>query len=77
MTDTIRVTVDPKLCAASQTCMRIAPGRFELAAEGYARATRAAFAHEDAELLHDAEDSCPTGAIRVAPAGDPRAKTVL
>ena len=70
MNDMLRVTVDPNLCAASQTCMRIAPGHFELTAERHARATRPAFASEDVKLLHEVEDSCPTGAIRVLSAGD-------
>jgi ferredoxin len=59
------VTVDPTRCAASQTCIRIAPGHFELTTAQHARATQPSFPDEDLELVAEAEGSCPTGAIRV------------
>jgi ferredoxin len=59
------VTVDPRACVANQTCLRTAPGLFELDPEGYSRPTRSEFTEADLPLLEEAEDSCPTGAIRV------------
>jgi ferredoxin len=61
----IVVTVDRRRCVANQTCLRTAPGLFELVPEGHSRPTRLEFAVADLTLLHEAEDSCPTGAIRV------------
>lgn len=61
----IVVTVDPRKCVANQTCLRTAPGLFELVPEGRSRPTRSEFAEADLPLLQEAEDSCPTGAIRV------------
>jgi ferredoxin len=65
----VRVTVDPTRCAASQTCIRIAPRHFELIGAQHARATQQSFPDEELGLLAEAEDSCPTGAIRVEPTG--------
>ena len=59
------VTVDPRTCVANQTCLRTAPGLFELVPEGHSQPTRSEFAEADLPLLREAEDSCPTGAIRV------------
>jgi ferredoxin len=59
------VKVDPRKCVANQTCLRTAPGLFELVPEGHSRPTRAEFTEADLQLLQEAEDSCPTGAIRV------------
>jgi ferredoxin len=62
---TISVTVDPRRCVASGTCLRIAPLHFELAADSHAVPTRPSFAEGDLELLYEAEESCPTEAIQV------------
>jgi len=59
------VTVDPRLCVANQMCVRTAPGLFELVPEGHSHPTRSEFTEADLQVLRDAEDSCPTGAIRV------------
>ena len=59
------VIVDPRTCVANQTCLRTAPGRFELLPEGHSQPTRSEFTEADLPLLQEAEDSCPTGAIRV------------
>jgi ferredoxin len=59
------VTVDPRTCVANQTCLRTAPGLFELVPEGHSQPTRSEFTEADLQLLEEAEDSCPTGAIRV------------
>ena len=59
------VTVDPRTCVANRTCLRTAPGLFELDPEGYSQPTRSEFTEADLPLLEEAEDSCPTGAIRI------------
>ena len=59
------VTVDPRLCVANQMCIRTAPGLFELLAEGRSQPTRSAFTESELPLLYEAEENCPTGAIRV------------
>jgi ferredoxin len=64
------VTVDPRRCVASQTCVRLAPDHFELTPESHAQPTRGAFAEDDLELLREAEESCPTGAIHVTHGDD-------
>jgi ferredoxin len=62
---TATIDVDPRRCVASQTCVRIAPKHFELVDHTHARSTGAAIADDELEQLYDAEESCPTGAIRV------------
>ncbi len=59
------VTVDPRTCVANRTCLRTAPSLFELKPEGYSQPTRSEFTEADLPLLEEAEDSCPTGAIRI------------
>ena len=59
------VTVDPRACVANQTCLRTAPGLFELLPEGHSQPTRSEFTEAELQFLEEAEDSCPTGAIRV------------
>jgi ferredoxin len=61
----IVVTVDPRRCVANQTCMRTAPGLFALLPEGRSQPTRSEFTEGDVPFLEEAEDSCPTGAIRL------------
>jgi ferredoxin len=65
------VTVDRRACVANQTCMRTAPGLFELVSSGHSQPTRNAFEEADLPLLQEAEDSCPTGAIHVETADSP------
>jgi ferredoxin len=59
------VTVDQRACVANQMCLREAAGLFELLPEGHSQPTRSEFTEADLELLYEAEDSCPTGAIHV------------
>lgn len=59
------VTVDPRRCVASQTCLRTAPGLFTILPEGHSQPTRPDFTEADVPCLEEAEDSCPTGAIRL------------
>ncbi len=61
----IVVTVDPRRCVANQTCLRTAPGLFMLLPEGHSQPTRSDFTQTDLPSLEEAEDSCPTGAIRL------------
>ena len=59
------VTVDRHLCVATRTCLRTAPGLFEIVPEGHSLPTRSEFEEADLPLLSAAEDTCPTGAIHV------------
>jgi len=59
------VTVDRRACVATRTCLRTAPGLFELAPEGHSQPTSSEFTETELELLYEAEESCPTGAIQV------------
>jgi ferredoxin len=59
------VTVDPRACVANQACKSAAPGLFELVPNGYSQPTRNDFEESDLPSLYEAEDHCPTGAIRV------------
>jgi ferredoxin len=61
----IRVTVNPRKCAANQMCGIVAPGMFELGALGYSRPTRESWTEADLPMLREAEENCPTGAILV------------
>lgn len=61
----ITVTVDPGKCVASQTCVRAEPELFVAGPGGLSRPARTLFAEADLSRLREAEDSCPTGAIRV------------
>jgi ferredoxin len=48
---------------ANQMCKRVAPGLFELGADGTSHPTRDVWTPEDVPLLAEAEENCPTGAI--------------
>jgi ferredoxin len=60
---TIDVFVDPELCIGSGTCIRLAPGAFELDDDGVADVVAPDAVPED--KLRAAARSCPTGAITV------------
>lgn len=69
-----KIEIDTVLCQASGTCVRLVPAVFEIAEHGEYACVRAEAesqlagpAHD--ELLasvHEAEQSCPTGAIMVS-----------
>jgi len=61
----IQARVDPRKCMANQVCTAIAPALFELGAAGYSRLQRSNFTPADLALLREAEENCPTGAIRI------------
>lgn len=63
---TIRVHLDHDRCVANQMCKRVAPGLFELGADGTSHPTRDVWTPEDVPLLEEAEENCPTGAISLA-----------
>ena len=60
---TMDVFVDPELCIGSASCIRLAPGAFELDDDGVADVVDPGAAPED--QLRAAARSCPTGAITV------------
>jgi len=62
-------TVDAAKCQATGYCVRIAPAAFRLEGAGPARFEPEREDDVDAELLAEAEDTCPTRAITVTRAG--------
>jgi ferredoxin len=62
-----RITVDEGRCAASTTCVLVAPDLFELPPDGDTAHVKAALVDDPGliELAREAEESCPTGAIQV------------
>ncbi|MBM3679648.1 MAG: ferredoxin [Actinobacteria bacterium] len=69
MGERCRITVDESRCAASMTCVLVAPNLFELPAGAEAAHVRAAEVDDPAlvALAREAEESCPTLAILVEP----------
>jgi ferredoxin len=63
----IVVRVDPERCCASGGCVALAPNLFELGQLPHATARKAAYEPGDLELLREAEENCPYGAIEVEP----------
>jgi ferredoxin len=64
---TLQVTVDPDLCIGSGNCVHLAPGAFELDADGVADVIEPDAAPDD--RLRQAARSCPSGAISVEEPG--------
>lgn len=58
-----KIIVDRDLCIGAASCIALAPGAFELDAEGKAIVTD--LNSETAEALMAAAESCPTKAISV------------
>lgn len=63
------VTVDPAKCQATGYCMKIAPAAFKLDGTGPARFEPDRPGDVDKDALIEAEDTCPTRAIKVTRAG--------
>jgi ferredoxin len=61
----ISVTVDPNKCAISGRCAAVAPDMFDLPERGAAYPLRTDWGLDDLELLREAQDECPSGAITV------------
>ena len=62
----ILVRVDAKKCMANRQCSALAPGLFELGADGVTRITRrdpTDFTGSELPVLLRARDACPTSAI--------------
>jgi ferredoxin len=64
---TWKVQVDPTACIASGMCVGLTPEHFRLTGT---HATPTAEDVEPAEILLDAADSCPAGAITVIDKGE-------
>jgi ferredoxin len=64
-----RITVDETRCAASTTCVLVAPDLFEIPSGADSAHVRTAVVEGDdlIALARDAEESCPTLAIVVEP----------
>jgi len=61
------VTVDTERCVGSATCLVVAPGSFALDEHDHSGPTAQAAA--DLDGVREAEQLCPTGAIRVVLGG--------
>jgi ferredoxin len=59
------VKVNPKKCGANGQCWQIAPNAFRLGPDVVAEVIAAEFPESELQLLHSAEEACPTGAIAV------------
>lgn len=57
--------VDAELCVGSTLCTQLAPGVFALGEDG--RATTVGDPRKWPDLVQEAEDNCPTAAIRYRP----------
>lgn len=64
-----RITVDETRCAASTTCVLVAPDLFEIPAGADSAHVKTAVVEDEEmiELAREAEESCPTLAILVEP----------
>lgn len=61
----MRVSIDKHKCEGTGYCVRIAPNAFRLGADGTSEVLLEDFDTHDAGLLREAEQTCPTGSIRV------------
>ncbi len=59
----MKVIVDFDLCASNAVCMGIVPEIFEVRDDGFLYVLNENPGPEFAEKLHEAVNSCPTGAI--------------
>jgi ferredoxin len=62
MAGSVRIEIDESVCAGTMMCLSIAPDAFDVV-QGVARVVDPT-AH-DLETLREAEESCPTEAIRI------------
>ena len=63
MPKTMKVHVDPEICAGFGICLGIDPDAFELTDDGYAIVTKTEFSDEEKDLMRRAADQCPSRAI--------------
>jgi ferredoxin len=61
----VKITVDFDLCASNAVCMSIAPEIFEVRDDGFLYVLNETPGPEFAERMHEAVNSCPTGAISI------------
>jgi ferredoxin len=61
----ILVEVDAKRCGANGQCWQVAPEAFRLGANTVAEVLEPHFPASELPRLRAAEETCPTGAIRV------------
>jgi ferredoxin len=59
----VRVVVDRNRCASVSMCLQLAPGSFELDAEGFS--TFVGGADADVWELNEAAEGCPNAAITI------------
>jgi len=61
----LKIVIDKQKCEATEYCVRIAREAFRLGPDGKAEAIDQDFGPDASETLRDAEQTCPTSAIRV------------
>lgn len=61
----IRVEVDQDICIGAGQCEALAAHLFEVSDEGLSHVIGQPTSEDDRDLAEQAEDACPSGAIRV------------
>lgn len=70
--DRLRVSIDPDVCACTGYCVEVAPAVFELEGEGPTVVLSPHPALELTDEVREAENLCPTSAIRVEVLAEPQ-----
>lgn len=61
----MKAKVLDNLCIGCGACAALVPDEFDINDDGVAYAVNEEVKNEDIELVNDAKDNCPTGAITV------------
>lgn len=61
----LKIVIDKAKCEGTEYCVRIAPEAFRLGPDDKAEALRQDFGPAESAMLREAEQTCPTSAIRV------------
>lgn len=61
----LKIGIDKAKCEGTEYCVRIAPEAFRLGPDDKAQALRQDFGPATFAMLREAEQTCPTSAIRV------------
>lgn len=61
----MKVNVLDNMCIGCGACVALVPEEFDFSDEGYAKALNEEVKEENKQLVLEAKDNCPTGAINV------------
>jgi len=61
----MKARVAENICIGCGACQAIAPDEFELNDNGFAEAINTEVKEENVEIVNEAKDNCPTGAITI------------